>query len=139
MRVRSLPKTKREEVAAIITLLALIEGVFFDTRDLRRLPYESTLVSRVLKSLVDSNVLMKIHDRRNYILTDEFRGTLKTEVQRRTPRSGIHQFPSLDVFFVGGMEDWSEHEFEIYVDQMRDMWRRLSQNAGRATGSPARR
>jgi hypothetical protein len=133
------PKTKREEVAAIITLLALIEGVFFDTRDLRRLPYEPTLVSRVLKSLVDSNVLMKIHDRRNYILTNEFRRALKAEVQRRTPQSAIpHRFPSLDVFYVGGMEDWSEHEFGIYVDQMRDMWHRLSQNAGTTRSSAAR-
>ncbi len=117
----------REEVAALITSLALIEGVFFDTRDFRRLPYESTLVSRVLKSLVDSRVLMKIHDRRKYVLTDLFLETLKKEVQRKTPESGIHQFPSLDVFHVGGMADWTEHEFEIYVGQMRQMWRRLSQ------------
>jgi hypothetical protein len=107
-------------------VLALLEGVFFDTRDLRRLPYNRMLVSRVLKSLLDSNLLMKIHDRRNYVLTDTFRETLKREVQRKSPRSGIHQFPSLAVFYVGGMEDWSEHEFEVYVGEMRDMWRRLS-------------
>ena len=77
---------------------------------------------------MDSNVLMRIHDRRNNVLTAEFRETLKREVRRKTPRSGIHQFPSLDVFFVGGMEDWSEHEFEIYVGEMRDMWRRLSRD-----------
>jgi hypothetical protein len=115
--------------------LALLEGVFFDTRDLRRLPFEPTLVSRVLKSLVDSNLLMKIHDRRSYVLTNMFRDTLKKEVQRKTPRSGIHRFPSLDVFYVGGMEDWDEHEFEIYVSEMKDMWGRLSRNRETTIGS----
>jgi hypothetical protein len=131
-----MPKTKREEVAALVTMLALIEGVFFDTRDIRRLPYHKNLVTRVLSSLMESNVLMRIHDRRNYILTDEFRETLKREIHRKTPGSGIHQFPSLDVFYVGGMEDWTEHEFEIYVSEMRDMWHRLSKhNSALATSS----
>ncbi len=88
------------------------------------------LVSRVLKSLIDSNVLMRIHDRRNYVLTEQFRETLKREVRRKAPASGIHQFPSLDVFYVGGMEDWSEHQFETYVAEMREMWRRLSVDRG---------
>ncbi|HUH99553.1 MAG TPA: hypothetical protein VLY65_00785 [Nitrososphaerales archaeon] len=123
-----MPKTKREEMAAMITVLALLEGVFFDTRDIRRLPYDPKLVSKVLKSLLESNLLVKIHSRRNYILTDEFRETLKREVIRKAPSSGIHQFPALDVFYVGGMEDWGEHEFEIYVSEMRDMWKRLSRN-----------
>jgi len=78
---------------------------------------------------------MKIHDRRNYLLTDEFRETLKREVQRKTPSSGIHQFPSLDVFYVGGMEHWNEREFEIYVGEMKDMWRRLSRDRRPATHS----
>ena len=71
---------------------------------------------------------MKIHDRRNYVLTQEFCETLKREVKRKTPNSGIHQFPSLDVFYIGGMEDWSEHEFELYVGGMKDMWQRLSRD-----------
>jgi hypothetical protein len=123
-----LPKTKREEVAALITILALLEGVFFDTRDVRKLPYDPKLVSKVIKSLLESNLLVKIHSRRNYILTDVFRDTLKKEVLRKTPSSGIHQFPALDVFYVGGMEDWGEHEFEIYVNEMREMWQRLSRS-----------
>jgi hypothetical protein len=122
------PRTKREEVAALVGLLALMEGVFFDTHDFRRLPYQGDLVSRVLRSLMDSGVLMKIHDRRNYVLTPEFREALKKEVGLKRPHSGIHQFPSLEVFYVGGIEDWSKHEFETYVDGMRDMWERLSQN-----------
>jgi hypothetical protein len=123
------PKTKREEVAALIALLALIEGVFFDTHDFRRLPYQGDLVSRVLKSLIDSGVLLKIHDRRNYVLTPEFRETLKREVGEKRPLSGIHQFPALDIFYVGGMQDWSEHEFEVYVGGMRDMWQRLARKS----------
>ena len=130
-----MPKTKREEIAALVTLLALLEGVFFDTRDIRKLPYKPALVSKVLKSLLGSNLLVKIHGRRNYILTDEFREALKKEVLRKTPGSGIHQFPALDVFYVGGMEDWGEHEFEIYVSQMRDMWLRLSRNRRAAARS----
>jgi hypothetical protein len=123
-----LPKTKREEVAALITTLALLEGVFFDTRDVRKLPYDAKLVSKVIKALLESNLLVKIHSRRNYILTDVFRETLKKEVLRKAPSSGIHQFPALDVFYVGGMEDWGEHEFEIYVSEMREMWQRLSRS-----------
>jgi hypothetical protein len=115
-------------VGALIVLLALLEGVFFDTRDFRKLGYQSALVSRVLRSLVDSKVLMKIHDRRYYVLTNEFRETLKLEVQRKTPKSGIHRFPSLDVFYVGGMEDWSEHQFGVYAGEMKSLWRRLSRS-----------
>jgi DNA-binding MarR family transcriptional regulator len=123
-----LPKTKREEVAALITILALLEGVFFDTRDVRKLLYDPKLVSKVIKSLLESNLLVRIHSRRNYILTETFRETLKKEVLRKAPSSGIHQFPALDVFYVGGMEDWGEHEFEIYVSEMREMWQRLSRS-----------
>ena len=123
-----MPKSMREEVAALITMLALLEGVFFDTGDFRKLPYNRMLVSRVLKSLLDSNVLARIHDRRNYVLTDHFREMLKREVEKKVPRSGIHQFPSLDAFYVSGMEDWSEHEFDTYVGEMKAMWRRMSQN-----------
>ena len=123
-----MPKSRREEVAALITLLALLEGVFFDTRDFRRLPYNRNVTNRVLKALLESKVLMRIHDRRNYVLTDEFRDMLRSEVKRKAPSSGIHQFPSLDVFYVGGMEDWSEHEFETYVGEMKAMWRRLSKS-----------
>jgi len=123
-----LPKTKREEVASLITILALLEGVFFDTRDVRKLPYDPKLVSKVIKSLLESNLLVKIHSRRNYILTDVFRETLKKEVLRKAPSSGIHQFPALDVFYVGGMEEWGEHGFETYVSEMREMWQRLSRS-----------
>jgi len=127
-----MPKSRREEVAALITMLALLEGVFFDTRDFRKLPYQYNLTTRVLRTLVDSKVLMRIHDRRNYVLTDEFREMLKNEVKTKTPASGIHQFPSLEVFYVGGMEDWSEHEFDTYVSEMKSMWRRLSQERRRS-------
>lgn len=126
-----MPKSRREEVTALIAMLALLEGVFFDTRDFRKLPYHYNLTSRVLRSLVDSKVLMRIHDRRNYVLTDEFREMLKNEVKAKAPASGIHQFPSLEVFYIGGMEDWSEHEFESYVSEMRAMWRRMSQERRR--------
>lgn len=126
-----MPRTKREEVAALVALLALMEGVFFDTHDFRRLPYQGDLVNRVLRSLMDSGVLMKIHDRRNYVLTPRFRETLRREVRLKRPPSGIHQFPSLDVFYVGGIEDWSEHELESYIGSMRDVWERLSKSRTR--------
>lgn len=100
--------------------------MFFDTRDIRRLPYHRNLVSRVLNSLLGSNVLMKIHERRNYVLTERFRETLKTEVRRKIPRTRMHQFPSLDVFYVGGIEDWSESEFDTYISQMKETWHQLS-------------
>ena len=132
-----MPKSRREEVAALIAMLALLEGVFFDTRDFRKLQYNRNVTNRALKALLESKVLMRIHDRRNYVLSDEFREMLKKEVKAKTPISGIHQFPSLDVFYVGGMEDWSEHEFEMYVGEMGRMWRRLSQDRIRNSGQTA--
>ena len=121
-----MPKTKREEIAAFVGLLALLEGVFFDTRDFRRHHYNKNLVTRVVKALVDSGVLRKIRDRRNYILTEEFLDMVKEEIRRKIPASGIHQFPSLNVFDVAGVETWTEHEFELYVDEMRKLQHRLS-------------
>ncbi len=126
-----MPKTKREEIAALACLLALLEGVFFDTKDFRRLPYQSALVTRVLRALVQSGILKKIHDRRNYVLTEEFLDTLKDQIRRKTPESGIHQFPSLNVFYVGGMENWTQHEFDAYVGEMKERWLDLSGNRKR--------
>ena len=131
----SLPKTKREEVAALITLLALIEGVFFDTRDLRRLPYQPE--TRQQSPQVTSGVECADEDTRQAKLRADSRVPRDAEARgsgEEAPCSGIHQFPSLDVFYVGGMEDWSEHEFEVYVGGMRDMWQSLSRNR-----TPARR
>ena len=124
-----MPKTKREEIAAFVGLLALLEGVFFDMSDFRRHNYNKNLVTRVVKALVDSGVLKKVRDRRNYVLTEEFLGAVKEEIRRKTPASGIHQFPSVNVFDAGGIENWTEHEFELYVDEMRQLRRRLSGNA----------
>ena len=104
----------------------LLEGVFFDMRDLRRLPYTKSTVTRVLKVLVNAGVLKKIRDRRNYLLADGFAEIVREQIQRKTPPSGIHQFPSLDVFSVSGMRDWTQHEFDLYVEEMRERWRSLS-------------
>ena len=122
-----MPKAKREEVAALVGLLALLEGVFFDMRDFRRLPYDKSLVTRVVKALLDSGVLRKIRNRRNYVLAEDFLGMIKKEIRTKTPASGIHQFPSLDVFDMGGIESWTEHEFEQYVGEMRKLRRKLSE------------
>lgn len=109
-----------------MTLLVLLEGVFFDMRDLRRLSYGKSKVTRVLKVLVNSGVLEKVRDRRNYLLADGFARIVKEQIRRKTPLSGIHQFPSLDVFSVSGMGNWTQHEFDLYVGAMRERWRSLS-------------
>ncbi len=121
-------KTKREEIAALVSLLVLLEGVFFDTQDFRRLPYDKSLVSKVLRALVSSGVLKKIRARRNYLLTDGFLDVVKKQIQRKAPASGIHQFPALDVFSVSGMGNWTQHEFDLYIGEMRERWRHLSES-----------
>jgi hypothetical protein len=121
-----LPRTKREEIAAFVGLLAMLEGVLFDMGDFRRRHYNKNLVTRVVKALVESGVLKKVRDRRNYVLTERFLGILKEEIRRKTPVSGIHQFPSLDVFDVGGIENWTEHDLDVYVEEMRKLRCRLS-------------
>jgi hypothetical protein len=113
----------REAVAAILVVEMLIQGVFFDTRRLRRLPFNKRLVERVLRALVDSRVVVKSRLRRKYILTDEFLNLAKGEVVRTMPRQLFIHCPDAAVFDISGIEDWTEEELEIYLRELRKHWR----------------
>ena len=79
-----MPHSKREEVAAVITLMVLLEGVFFDARKLSKLPYERSLVWRVMKALVATGVIVKVR-KGKYIVADGFADMLGREVTWKMP------------------------------------------------------
>lgn len=112
----------REAVAAIVVVEMLIQGVFFDSRRLRRLPFNGRLVERVLRSLVDSRVVVKSRLRRKYILTEDFLNLAKGEIVRAIPRQLFIHCPDPAVFDISGLESWSEEELEIYVRELRKRW-----------------
>ena len=121
-----MPKSRvREELAVLVGLEVLIESVAFDTHDLRKLPFRSTSVTRVLRSLRDSGVLERVNTRK-YLFTDGFVAILKEEILRKTPRSGLMQFPAMTVFDMCGMESWSEKDVEAFVERLRQHWTDLA-------------
>lgn len=119
-----MPHSKREEVAAVIALMALLEGVFFDARKLSKLPYERSLVWRVMKALVAAGVLVKVR-RGKYIVADGFAEALRREVTWKMPRGPLVSFPSLRVFDVSGVGTWNEDELEVYITWLRRHWMTL--------------
>jgi hypothetical protein len=120
-----MPKSMREELAVLIGLEVLTEGVFFDTHDLRKLPYNQARITKVLKALLNSRVLERVNSRK-YLFSVEFLGVMKEEICRKAPRSGILQFPSTTIFDMCGVENWTEDELEQYVKGLRKHWVDLS-------------
>lgn len=114
-----MPKSRgREELAVLIGLEVLVESVAFDTHDLRKLPFSSTLITKVLKSLRQSGVLQQVNTRK-YLLNDKFAGVLKEEILGKSPRSGLMQFPAMTVFDICGIESWTERDLEHFVRRLR--------------------
>ena len=114
-----MPKSRgREELAVLIALEILAEGIAFDSRDLRRLPFSRSLVTKVLKSLVESGVLKRANARK-YLLSEGFLSTGRQEILAKVPRSALMQFPVMTIFDVCGVETWSEHELEEFVARLR--------------------
>ena len=116
-----MPHTKREEVTAVITLMVLLEGVFFDSRKLSKLPYQRSLVWRVMKALVAAGVIVRVR-RGKYIIADGFADALRREVTWKMPRGSLISFPSLRVFDVSGVSIWNEEELEVYITWLRRHW-----------------
>lgn len=112
----------REALAAVIVTEMLIQGVFFDSRRARRLPFNRMLITRVLRSLVESRVIEKSKPRRKYVLTNEFLNAIKGDVTRTMPRKLFIHCPDAAVFEVSGIDSWSEQEFELYVKDLRKLW-----------------
>jgi len=120
-----MPKSTREQLAVLIALEVLTEGVFFDTHDLRKLPFSAAQVTRVLAALQKSNVLTRVNSRK-YLFTEEFLEILKGEIGHKVPRSGIAQFPDVSIFDICAIDDWSEEELHQYLKTLRGHWADIS-------------
>ena len=117
-----MPKSRgREELSVLVGLEVLLEGVAFDSHDLRKLQYSQTLVTKVLKSLQHSGVLERVNARK-YLFTDKFSGLLKEEILRKTPRSGLMQFPAMTVFDMCGIESWTESDVDHFTTRVGEHW-----------------
>jgi hypothetical protein len=111
----------------------LIEGVAFDIHDLRKLPFSPAFVTKVLASFRGSGILRRVSTRK-YLFTDSFVGIVKDEVLRKTPRSGLMQFPAMMVFDMCGIESWSERDLEHFTKRLRQHWSEACGNRKRASG-----
>ena len=121
-----MPKSRgREELAILIGVQVLTEGVTFDSHDLRKLPFRPSHVTRVVNSLLTSRVLTRIGARK-YLLTDEFQSLLKEKILAKAPRSGIIQFPTMTVFDICGVEHWSEQEVDQFAIRLKEHWHGLN-------------
>lgn len=117
----------REAVAAILVTEMLVQGVFFDSRSLERLPFNRKLKGRVLRALVESGVAVKSRVRRKYLLTEDFLSLARGEITRGMPRRLFIHYPDSSVFDVSGIDGWSEQEFDLYVRELKKHWQTLSQ------------
>jgi hypothetical protein len=119
------PKSSgREELSALIGLEVLLEGIAFDTHDLRRLPISPALITKVLRSLQQSGVLQRVNTGK-YLFTGSFSGAMKERVLGKTPRSELMQFPAMTVFDMCGIECWTERDLEHFTQRLRQYWSSL--------------
>jgi hypothetical protein len=100
----------------------LTQGVFFDSHNLRRLPFNRYLVIRVFQDLVDSGIIMRSTPKRKYVFTRQFLDGMKQEATKIMPRRIFVHFPDFAVFDISGMEEWTEEELDLYVRKFRDHW-----------------
>jgi len=112
----------REELSLLIGLEVLIEGIAFDSHDLRKLPYRPAFVTKVLKTLREEGVLERVNTRK-YLLREEFVKTVKEEIMAKVPRNQLMQFPVTTIFDMCGVESWSEQELEGFVTRFREHWK----------------
>ena len=127
---------RREEIAALIALQLLVEGPFFDSHTIRELHFNARQVDRVLHNLVGSGVIAKRPRRGKYLLTDGFLETLRGEIARGLGHRIFIPIPDLGVFDVSGIEHWTEHELDVYTNELRNRWL-LRTGRGVAASQPA--
>jgi hypothetical protein len=129
-----MPKSsRREELSALIGVEVLLEGVAFDSHDLRRLPFSSALITRVLRSLQQSGVLHRVNTGK-YLFTDRFSGSMKERILGKTPRSELMQFPTMKVFDMCGIECWTERDLEHFTQRLKQYWSSLVVKGGMIEG-----
>jgi hypothetical protein len=119
-----MPRSKREEVAAVVSLMVFTQGLFFDARSLSKLPYERTLVWRVVNALVEGEVIEQV-SRGKYALADGFTDSLRREITWKMPRRALVSLPDLRVFDVCGIDRWDEEELALYTDLLKRHWASL--------------
>jgi hypothetical protein len=116
------PKSSgREKLSLLIGLEVLTEGIAFDTNDLKKHGFSHSLVTKVLGSLRQGGVLERVNLRK-YLFADSFSRILKEDVLRKTPRSGLLQFPTMAVFDMCGIETWTEHDLDDFVRRLKQHW-----------------
>ncbi len=126
-----MPQSKREEVAAIVSLMVYTQGIFFDARTLSKLPYERSLVWRVVDALVKGGVIERV-DRGKYALTDSFTDSLRREITWKMPRGALVSLPDLKVFDVSGIDRWDEEELVLYTVWLKRHWASLRAEKSKA-------
>lgn len=112
----------REVLAATIVTEMLLEGVYFESRNIWRLPFNRESVRRTFRNLVDSGVIAKSKPRGKYLLTEGYMGSMKKDIVARRPHGVFVQCPDFAVFEACGLEDWTVEEFEIYTGRLRKRW-----------------
>ena len=118
-----LQRLNRDAVTAFIVIEMLAQGVVFDSRSIRRLPVDQSMVKRAFRGLTRAGAITKSRARRKYLLSDEFLEALHTEVTKGMPRGTFIHYPDLSVFDVCGVGDWTAEELETYVARLRKRWR----------------
>jgi len=109
-------------MTALLVLEMLTQGVVFDSRSVRRLPVDQSMVDRALRSLIKAGVVTRSEIKTKYLLTDEFLEALRREITRSMPRGDFVHYPDLSVFDVCGIGSWSADELETYVARLRHRW-----------------
>lgn len=113
-----MPKSKREELTAFLTLEILIEGISSEVRNLRKIPFSPALVTRVIRALQDAKVIDKINYGK-YIFNNDFLKSVSMDVYPRMPRGGLVQYPVMAVFDLCRIEEWRDDEFEAFIKHLR--------------------
>ncbi len=106
----------------MIALEMLTQGVYFDSHSVRLLPFSKNSISRPLRALINSGVIMKSTRRGKYLLTDGFLDAMKQDITKGMPRGPFVHYPDLTVFDISGIESWTEEELEVYIKELKRRW-----------------
>lgn len=117
-----LQRLNRDAVTAWLVLEMLAQGVVFDSRNVRRLPVDQSMIDRALRGLIKAGVVTRSEIRTKYLLTDQFLEALREEITRSMPRGDFVHYPDLSVFDVCGIGSWSAEELETYMARLRQRW-----------------
>jgi hypothetical protein len=120
--VTRLQRLNKNAVTALLVLEMLTQGVVFDSRSVRRLPVDQSMIDRALRGLIKAGVVTRSEIKTKYLLTDEFLEALRREITRSMPRGDFVHYPDLSVFDVCGIGSWSAEELETYVARLRQRW-----------------